>query len=95
MLVLLHVHETDVILHNLPKGSFIAHVQRTYCISLYIIVESGGADNEDTINEVPEFPKSIHELYKCCTRAFRYGSELTSDHPVSGNQYHNSQLYAH
>lgn len=54
-----------------------------YMLFSYITVGSGRADNKDTMNEDPEFPKSINELYKCCTKAFRYGSELTSDHPVT------------
>ena len=42
--------------------------------------------SEGKIDEEQEevwFPRSIRDLYKCCTNLHRYGSELTSDHPVS------------
>ena len=34
----------------------------------------------------PWFPKSIHELHRCCTNLFKYGHELTPDHPGFGDE---------
>lgn len=39
-----------------------------------------------TENDVPWFPKSIHDLHRCCTNLFKYGDELTPDHPGFGDK---------
>lgn len=33
----------------------------------------------------PWFPRHISELHRCCTTLFKYGHELTPDHPGYGD----------
>ena len=37
-------------------------------------------------DSTPWFPRSISDVTRCCTALFRYGSELTPDHPGYGDK---------
>jgi hypothetical protein len=63
----------------------------TYATSVRV-VENGPTDTKgaDVLREkesegVPWFPRTIHDLHRCCTNLLKYGHELTPDHPGFGD----------
>lgn len=61
----------------------------TYATSVRIAENGPGTNSADVRakddSDVPWFPKSIHDLQRCCTNLFKYGHELTPDHPGFGD----------
>ena len=42
-------------------------------------------DSSPSKDNIPWFPKSIKDLHRCCANLFKYGHELTPDHPGFGD----------
>lgn len=63
------------------KAELVSRLKR-YSTSVRIVQE----EPKVTENDVPWFPKSIHDLHRCCTNLFKYGHELTPDHPGFGDE---------
>ena len=59
----------------------------TYATSVRIVENRPGTKSADVRQKenVPWFPKTIHDLQRCCTNLFKYGHELTPDHPGFGD----------
>ncbi len=61
----------------------------TYATSVRVVENSipvtKGVDVLQETEGVPWFPKTIHDLHRCCTNLLKYGHELTADHPGFGD----------
>ena len=54
------------------------------------IVENGLSTKNTEVQikddyDIPWFPKTIQDLHRCCTNLFKYGHELTPEHPGFGD----------
>lgn len=66
------------------KADLVARLKR-YSTGVRIVQEEPGR-SEVAENDVPWFPKSVRDLHRCCTNLFKYGHELTADHPGFGDE---------
>ena len=59
----------------------------TYATSVRILENGLGREGADMREKegAPWFPKTIHDLQRCCTNLFKYGDELSPDHPGFGD----------
>ena len=58
----------------------------SYATSVKVVQNGLGIESTEAANDkVPWFPRTIHDLRRCCTNLFKYGDELTLDHPGFGD----------
>ena len=71
------------------RGDLVARL-KSYSTGVRTVQDEPGIEREPkpqvTENDVPWFPKSVHDLHRCCTNLFKYGQELTADHPGFGDE---------
>lgn len=60
-------------------------VSRLGCYATNVRLLQDGPKTVREERDGPWFPQSIHELHRCCTNLFKYGHELTPDHPGYGD----------
>ena len=77
----------EFICPELQKRTELVAQLNTYATSVRIVENGPETKTADVWEKesVPWFPKTIHDVRRCCTSLFKYGDELTPDHPGFGD----------
>ena len=72
------------------RTQLVTKLTDTYATSVRIVENGLSIKNAEITSakgdsDIPWFPKSIEDLHRCCTNLFKYGHELTPDHPGFGD----------
>ncbi|XP_064389915.1 phenylalanine-4-hydroxylase-like isoform X2 [Halichondria panicea] len=71
------------VLSDFSPDTFVAILQE-FVVSASLV--SGSEPSSCLSDSTPWFPRSIADVAQCCTTLFKYGSELTPDHPGYGDK---------